>query len=239
MVQYARAIAFVILPFIVAAAHVGLTRNRSKARMIEVYMLYVLGITVGLNGIFSFVGHFFFADMVARSIGWPVGHPFQLEVAFTNLALGVLGLIALWQGRGFRLATVIAVTIFLLGAGVVHLMDIAETGNQAPGNGWVQIASNFLRPAILWGLLLAASGVRHPAKDTRRGSNRPLDWPAWRQILRTGVLFGGCFLIGGLVAGQASGDWLFWLGTTVTMGLALGAGIQIARLKITTNDVNR
>jgi hypothetical protein len=60
---------------------------------------------------------------VARSIGWAAGNPVQLEVAFANLAAGVLGVVAMGRRDGFREATVIAVTVLGVGATIVHVTD--------------------------------------------------------------------------------------------------------------------
>jgi hypothetical protein len=90
-----------------------------------------------------------------------------LEVAFANLLLGVLGLIAAGRRDGFREATVIAVTVFGVGATIVHLMDIFETGNLAPGNT-VQNFANLLRPALLIYFLVASRRAeREPESEVR------------------------------------------------------------------------
>jgi hypothetical protein len=47
----------------------------------------------GLAGLFSFSGHRFRSDEVARSIGWEPGSPFQQEVAFANLGVGLTGVL--------------------------------------------------------------------------------------------------------------------------------------------------
>jgi hypothetical protein len=47
--------------------------------------------------------------------------------------IGVLGLVAEGRRDGFHEATVIAVTIFGVGATIVHIMDITATRNLAPG----------------------------------------------------------------------------------------------------------
>ena len=120
-------------------------------------MLYMLALGVAGSGIGGFFAHAFLADEVAESIGWTAGSPFQLEVAFANLALGILGILAMNRRDGFRDATVIAVTIFGVGATITHVIDIGETGNLAAGNT-VQNAANVLRPAILIWLLLAIRG---------------------------------------------------------------------------------
>ena len=117
-------------------------------------MLYMLAVGVAGSGIGGFFAHAFLADEVADSIGWPAGSPFQLEVAFANLALGILGILAMNRRGGFRDATVIAVTIFAGGATITHVIDIVETDNLAAGNT-IQNVANLLRPAVLIWLLLA------------------------------------------------------------------------------------
>jgi hypothetical protein len=140
---------------VLAVAHVWLDeRVVHRAQRLEVFMLYMLAVGVAGSAIGGFFAHAFLADEVADSIGWPAGSPFQLEVAFANLALGILGVLAMNRRDGFRDATVIAVTIFAGGATITHVTDIVETGNLAAGNT-VQNVANVLRPAVLIWLLLA------------------------------------------------------------------------------------
>ncbi len=47
--------------------------------------------------------------MVAASIGWPAGSPFQFEVGIANLSFGILGILCLKFMDNFWTATVIAV----------------------------------------------------------------------------------------------------------------------------------
>jgi 4-amino-4-deoxy-L-arabinose transferase-like glycosyltransferase len=166
-----------ILPLLIAAGPVGLDKTaQGRERRLEIFLLYLLGIGVAGSGIGGFFGHFFLSESVANSIGWPTGNPFQLEVAFANLALGILGIVAMGRRDGFREATVIAVTIFGVGATIVHAIDIIETGNLAPGNT-IQNISNLLKPALLIGLLAASrraerapeSEVHTSGFDTWRG----------------------------------------------------------------------
>ena len=117
------------------AGHLGLDRtSRSRERRLEIFLLYLFGVGVAGSGLGGFFGHFFISDSVEESIDWPIGNPFQLEVGFANLAVGILGIVATGRRDGFREATVIAVTVFGVGATVVHVMDVVESGNLAPGN---------------------------------------------------------------------------------------------------------
>jgi len=143
-----RVFIYSVLPVIAATVHVALDKScRSRLRTLEIFLLYLFGVGVAGSGIGGFFGHFFLSDTVAQSIGWPKGNPFQLEVGFANLALGILGIIAMSRRDGFREATVIAVTVLGVGATIVHIMDIVQTGNLAPGNT-LQNVSNLLKPVL-------------------------------------------------------------------------------------------
>ncbi|MCP4420228.1 MAG: hypothetical protein GY805_26790 [Chloroflexi bacterium] len=147
---------FSILPLLFAGAIIFLDKSAfSKERRLEVFLMYFFALGVAGSGISNFFSHFFLSDMVAQSIGWSSGSPFQLEVAFANLTLGILGIVAVGRRDGFREATVIAVTVFGVGATIVHILDIVATGNLAPGNT-LQNILNLLRPALLIGFLVMA-----------------------------------------------------------------------------------
>lgn len=168
---------FTILPLLFAGVQIWLDKStNSRDRKLEVVLIYLFALGVAGSGIANFFAHFFLSDIVAESIGWPAGSPFQLEVAFANLAIGLMGILAVSRRDGAREATVIAVTVFSLGATVVHLMDIAATGNLAPGNT-LQNVINILRPALLI-TFLAASRRAERAPDSETGT---VLFDLWRQ----------------------------------------------------------
>ena len=145
----ARLFAFSVLPVLLAALHVRLDAGATdRFRKAEVYLVYLFMLGVAASGLSGFFGHIFTADAVAESIGWPKGSPFQQEMGFANLALAVLGFIAAGRRDGFREATVIAVAVVGVGATVVHVTDILQEGNLAPGNS-IQNVGNLLKPALL------------------------------------------------------------------------------------------
>jgi hypothetical protein len=133
--------------FLSTGTHLTLTGTRSQARVIELLLLYSMGIA-GFRGIFSgFVMHFFFADQVAQSIGWATGSPFQTEVAFANLAVGILGAATFWR-RDFWLPYIIVSTILGWGAGFTHILDIVGSGNTAANNAGPILYADFLVPLV-------------------------------------------------------------------------------------------
>ncbi|MGZ8697909.1 MAG: DUF6790 family protein [Gaiellaceae bacterium] len=151
-----RVVAFSVLPVLLAALHVRLdTGATDRFRKAEVYLVYLFMLGVAASGLSGFFGHVFTPDVVADSIGWPKGSPFQQEMGFAHLALGILGVIAAGRRDGFREATVIAVTIVGVGATVVHVTDILQEGNLAPGNS-IQNIGNLLKPALLIAVLIVS-----------------------------------------------------------------------------------
>jgi 4-amino-4-deoxy-L-arabinose transferase-like glycosyltransferase len=212
-----RVFIYSMLPLIMAVGHVGLDKiSRSRERKLEIFLLYLFGVGVAGSGIGGFFGHVFISDSVAESVGWPTGSPFQLEVGFANLAIGILGIVAMGRRDGFREATVIAVTVFGVGATFVHISDIVETGNLAPGNT-LQNIGNLLKPALLIGLLAASRlAERSPASEAHVPS-----FDKWRRprIQAAGLITGS--VAAGFSVGFATDQPV--IGTLV--GTLLGAGL--------------
>jgi hypothetical protein len=129
-------------------------RPVSASRCAEVLLLYLLVIFAGVGGLMGFLGHTFKAQEIALKIGWQPS-PFQFEVAVANLAFGVLGILCLWQRRGFWTATGIGYAVFLLGCGYGHLRDMTLHGNVSPYNaGPVLWVNDLAIPVVILLLLL-------------------------------------------------------------------------------------
>lgn len=146
---------FIIITIIGAAIQLSRERKRaSPARKAEIFLNWAFMIIIGLGGIWAFIGHTVFADRVAESIGWPTGNPFQQEVAFANLAIGVLGILAVRIQGNFRLATLIAYAIFMAGAGIGHIWQIISAHNMAVNNAGPILILDLCVPVLLIGLYL-------------------------------------------------------------------------------------
>ena len=144
-------------------------RERSTLEAVNLYLL-VLGL--GVSGVWGFVGHTFMAQTVGESVGWAPS-PFQSELAFYHLGIGVAGLACWWLRDHFWLAVAVIVSVFLYGAGWVHLLDFLETGNRAPTNwGPGVLFGNLLVPTAL--LVLGVLRARH-----RSGAGREAVSVSW------------------------------------------------------------
>jgi 4-amino-4-deoxy-L-arabinose transferase-like glycosyltransferase len=225
-----RVFAFSVLPVLIAVAHLGLdSSSRPRERRLELFLLYLFGVGVAGSGIGGFFGHVFISDPVAESIGWPTGNPFQLEVGVANLAVGILGIVAMGRRDGFREATVITATVLGVGATVVHAMDVIETSNLAPGNT-IQNISNLLRPALVIAFLAASRRAeRSPDSETKTP-----EFEQWREprIRAAGIMTGT--VAAGFGAGFAID--LPLIGTLV--GTLVGAGLAAFALARSADEIN-
>jgi hypothetical protein len=123
-------------------------------RIVEIFLLTFLVLSVGIGSIWAFIGHVFVSSQVAANIGWAPGSPFQLEVAFANLSIGVLGILCYWMRGNFWTATVISSSIFLLGAAYGHIINMLQFANYAPGNAGAVLYMDIIGPIILIALLI-------------------------------------------------------------------------------------
>ncbi len=123
---------FLAVSLIAFGIHLGASKQpRTKVRVVELLLLYLLVINIGFGCVLAWYGHTFMADEIARKIGWPVGSPFQFEVAVADLSWGVCGILCYWFRNEFWTATGIGSAVFLLGCAYGHIRQIAQEGNLA------------------------------------------------------------------------------------------------------------
>ena len=125
---------------------------------------YIFIFSLGLLGLWAFVGHVMFPVQAAAAIGWPPS-PFQFEVGYANLGLGLASLYAAFTTFYARVAVAIAASCFLVGAGIGHVHDIMAYDNLTPGNAGPILVTDFLTPMAVLVLLIASA--RRPSKRPR------------------------------------------------------------------------
>src|ERR1700747_2372793 len=99
----------------------------------EALLSYYLLFAIGISNLINFVFHVFFGDIAAKFIGWE-NSPFQAEVGFASLGVGIAGVIAFKASLPFRFATLIPPSAFSWGAAGGHVYQMIATHNFSPGN---------------------------------------------------------------------------------------------------------
>jgi hypothetical protein len=99
------------------------------------YVLWgeVLFYTVGIGFVYAGLLHAYAQQMVAPTIGWTPS-PFEYELGWIEIPLGVVAALALWRGFEFRLASTVVAATFGLAAAAQHVQQIVCCANYAPGN---------------------------------------------------------------------------------------------------------
>lgn len=150
----------------------------------EVVMLYLLVLGLGTSGLWAFTGHTFMSETVSTSVGWDPS-PYQKELAFYHLGIGLAGLSSWWIRDQFWVALAGIASVFLYGAGWVHLNDFLLSGNDAPANwGGSVLFGNAILPTVLIGL--AAVRLRSASRGNAVGD--PAGKPSSSERLRQSPL---------------------------------------------------
>lgn len=158
-----------IVGFVVHVLVDGLPSRRTRPRVIELLLLWLLVVT-GVFGVIGALGHLTgISDELARQIGYAQSM-FQWEVGWGDLALSILLVgcaVARFRGT-WMTAAVVVLAVQYGGDGVGHVMEYAAHGNTAPSNVWA-IPSDFLQPILAIVLLSIyradqkTTGARLPA----------------------------------------------------------------------------
>lgn len=125
---------------------------KTPLRIVELFLVYQLVFTVGIISFLSFIGLVFMPEYVADFLGWPYC-PFEHELGNANLAFGVLGIMCIWFRGNFWLATIVGLSIWLLGDALGHILDMLINKNYAPGNVGVPLYTDIIVPVLLLALL--------------------------------------------------------------------------------------
>ena len=155
---------FLIIGFL--AAGISLLNKPKPVRIntvAEAFFAYYLLFPIGISNVVNFVFHVFFGEIAAKFIGWE-DSPFQAEVGFASLGVGIAGIIAFSASLPFRFATLITPWVFALGAGAGHIYQMVVAHNFSPGNVGLVLPSNFLIP--LTGLVFLWLSYKHPKTGT-------------------------------------------------------------------------
>ncbi len=121
----------------------------------------------GVVGVYVFLMHAFLPSISAKQIGWQTS-PFQYEVAVANLGFGMLCILAFSASYGFRLASVIGISVWLWGDAIGHIRQMIVAKNFSPGNAGPWFWSDVLVPLLLIWLITKLKNQQTKAKASTK-----------------------------------------------------------------------
>ncbi len=142
-------IAILVLGILGFFIHLFVSKEpKTPLRVVRLFLLYQLVFSVGLTSLLAFIGLMFMTDFVAVYSGWP-SCPFEKQLANVNLGYALLGILCIWRGDDFWLATILGISIWLLGDGIGHIADMILHHNYSPGNVGVPLYTDIIVPIAL------------------------------------------------------------------------------------------
>ena len=90
-------------------------------------LLHQFVVTFGLLGIIGTITNIIKAEDNAKALGWP-GGPFQIKYGFSQLGLGVMGVMCIWFRGGFWLGTLVSMYIYGVSGLWSHIAEMKRQG---------------------------------------------------------------------------------------------------------------
>jgi hypothetical protein len=160
-------VTFLVLGLIFAAVSlIGKPKPLKINTVAEAFTSYYFLFPVGISYLVNFIFHVFFGEMSAKFIGWE-DSPFQTEVGFASLGIGIAGVIAFKSGFPFRLAAFLPPAFFTLGAAGGHIYQMIVAHNFSPGNVGLVLPCDIVTPII--GIIFLWLSYKHP----KPGAGKP------------------------------------------------------------------
>lgn len=156
---------YIVVTVLGILVHLFLSRSTlSIHRVTEIVLVWMLVVLVGISGIIAAVFHLALPEFSASAIGWE-DSPFQREVGFADLGIGIAGVLCARFRHGFWWATSIITGVFLFGDGIGHIYEMQTAANNAQANtGLVLITDLFIPITLL--VLLTIYSTTHNRSDT-------------------------------------------------------------------------
>lgn len=122
-------------------------RRRTGGRALELFFYWQMGLG-GALALLAGLGHVVPGhEEIADQIGFAQS-PFQWEVGFADMAVGVLLLLATWKRGDFIIPALTAFAILYIGDGIGHIIEWVENDNTEPYNVYV-IPTDIAQPILL------------------------------------------------------------------------------------------
>jgi len=99
----------------------------------HILLLHQFVVTFGLLGLLGILSNVVFAKQEAKKLGWQ-GGPFQIKYGFSQLSLGVLGVMTIWFPDHFWVAALVNMYVYGLSGLWSHGLLMIENRESATYN---------------------------------------------------------------------------------------------------------
>ena len=100
--------------------------NIGTAGICEVFLLHQFAVTSGLIGVLGFYINVIKADETAKKLNWP-GGPFQGKYGFSQLGVGVMGVLTIFIHGSFWIGALVTLYIYGISGLWSHVAQMKRT----------------------------------------------------------------------------------------------------------------
>ncbi|WP_312239614.1 DUF6790 family protein [Pantoea sp.] len=133
--------------------------TRKNFSRVESYLSWLLMLPIGFASLWAGLYHTLSPQTAAAFIGWQ-SSPFQFEMGVSDIALGIVAIMAFWRTLEFKSAVVTWVTIEFTGLAYGHFHQILSAGNYHAGNAGLLLGLTIIQAVLLPILLILAFKTR-------------------------------------------------------------------------------
>lgn len=137
--------------------HLGFIGFTDPATICSTLLLHQFVVTFGLLGILGMITNIIKAEDNAKMLGWP-GGPFQIKYGFSQLGLGVMGVMCIWFRGGFWLGTLVSMYIYGVSGLWSHVAEMKRQG-KATVNDIGNLIIDVIYQILLTVLSVYAGGI--------------------------------------------------------------------------------
>lgn len=115
-----------VLGLLTSAVHffiIGAPKNLSQASTI--ILLHQFVVTFGLVGVLGCLSNIVYANKTAKMLNWP-GGPFQIKYGFSQIGLGVVGILAIWFRGPFWVGVLVTMYIYGISGFWTHTEEMIK-----------------------------------------------------------------------------------------------------------------
>lgn len=123
----------------------------------SVLLLHQFVVTFGILGITGLFSNMIFAKKNAEALGWP-GGPFQVKYGFSQLGLGVMGVMCIWFRGGFWLGTLCTMYIYGI-SGLWSHYNVMKMNGKPDADSICNIIMDIAYQAFLTILTILIGGI--------------------------------------------------------------------------------
>lgn len=127
------------------------------SQICSVLLLHQFVVTFGILGITGLFSNMIFAKQNAKALGWP-GGPFQVKYGFSQLGLGVMGVMCIWFRGGFWLGTLCTMYIYGI-SGLWSHYNVMKMNGKPDAESIANIIMDIAYQAFLTVLSVKVGGV--------------------------------------------------------------------------------